>query len=123
MRISDWSSDVCSSDLQCKAERRQWPHRAGELGGCCHLGQGARIQFGNLDGFVVDDVGDVVEHKLAGQAGREQQPGKQGCEQRSEEHTSELQSLMRISYAVFCLKKNTKSKYTTDYRTHSSHII
>src|SRR3546814_6545071 len=29
--------------VQCKAERRQWPHRAGELGGCCHLGQGARI--------------------------------------------------------------------------------
>src|SRR3546814_7927698 len=33
---------------------------------------------------------------------------------RSEEHTSELQSLMRISYAVFCLKKKTKQKYTNN---------
>src|SRR3546814_6003917 len=33
-----------------------------------------------------------------------------GCSPRSEEHTSELQSLMRISYAVFCLKKKTKQK-------------
>src|SRR3546814_1445312 len=39
---------------------------------------------------------------------------------RSEEHTSELQSLMRISYAVFCLKK--KKKYTTnDYRLYTTH--
>src|SRR3546814_9802595 len=34
----------------------------------------------------------------------------EGVEHRSEEHTSELQSLMRISYAVFCLKKNTQNK-------------
>src|SRR3546814_9915141 len=38
--------------------------------------------------------------------------------QRSEEHTSELQSLMRISYAVFCLKKKTKKQYTI-YQTPS----
>src|SRR3546814_3547764 len=38
-------------------------------------------------------------------------------QQRSEEHTSELQSLMRISYAVFCLKKKTKLKDTHTYRT------
>src|SRR3546814_3280605 len=37
---------------------------------------------------------------------------------RSEEHTSELQSLMRISYAVFCLKKKTKNKNTTRVRTN-----
>src|SRR3546814_1331291 len=35
------------------------------------------------------------------------------CEDRSEEHTSELQSLMRISYAVFCLKKKKNTRYTT----------
>src|SRR3546814_8201122 len=39
-------------------------------------------------------------------------PGQPGTE-RSEEHTSELQSLMRISYAVFCLKKKTKNTYKT----------
>src|SRR3546814_1514638 len=41
-----------------------------------------------------------------------------GCAQRSEEHTSELQSLMRISYAVFCLKKKT-SKHTTQHSYYS----
>src|SRR3546814_3447999 len=40
-------------------------------------------------------------------------PMRHGTAHRSEEHTSELQSLMRISYAVFCLKKKTKHK--TDY--------
>src|SRR3546814_9324930 len=39
------------------------------------------------------------------------------CPARSEEHTSELQSLMRISYAVFCLKKKTLEKYTSDKKT------
>src|SRR3546814_7935010 len=39
---------------------------------------------------------------------RDRRPGRRGC--RSEEHTSELQSLMRISYAVFCLKKKKKKK-------------
>src|SRR3546814_7942691 len=40
------------------------------------------------------------------------------CQHRSEEHTSELQSLMRISYAVFCLKK----KKTNRHRTHTEHV-
>src|SRR3546814_5138357 len=38
-----------------------------------------------------------------------------GCTARSEEHTSELQSLMRISYAVFCLKKKTKKELKTEH--------
>src|SRR3546814_4147325 len=41
---------------------------------------------------------------------------------RSEEHTSELQSLMRISYAVFCLKKKTNTKNITKHNTHTQHI-
>src|SRR3546814_9228294 len=59
--------------------------------------------------------GDAEELGIeAGQVGQEAAPGRGGLEdcgvagipaQRSEEHTSELQSLMRISYAVFCLKK------------------
>src|SRR3546814_6836639 len=40
---------------------------------------------------------------------------------RSEEHTSELQSLMRISYAVFCLKKKKKETYNTQHRTKYTH--
>src|SRR3546814_6958523 len=42
---------------------------------------------------------------------------------RSEEHTSELQSLMRSSYAVFCLKKKKKTENTTDRREHDSTVI
>src|SRR3546814_4929379 len=42
---------------------------------------------------------------------------------RSEEHTSELQSLMRISYAVFCLKKKKKSKYIRRYQQHTNPLI
>src|SRR3546814_7581272 len=42
---------------------------------------------------------------------------------RSEEHTSELQSLMRISYAVFCLKKKTQHKYNHQQQTHMSTYI
>src|SRR3546814_8632336 len=44
-------------------------------------------------------------------------PRRQSRDPRSEEHTSELQSLMRISYAVFCLKKNNRIKVTTRYQT------
>src|SRR3546814_5975030 len=43
------------------------------------------------------------------------------CELRSEEHTSELQSLMRISYAVFCLKKKTKQKHTHQVKEEEHH--
>src|SRR3546814_2343214 len=43
--------------------------------------------------------------------------------QRSEEHTSELQSLMRISYAVFCLKKKTINTHKLVNRTHNNHIL
>src|SRR3546814_9056339 len=55
----------------------------------------------------VDEIFDVVElHVLA---------------DRSEEHTSELQSLMRISYAVFCLKKKKKITYITPHTTKTTH--
>src|SRR3546814_3622199 len=125
MRISDWSSDVCSSDLDALAVAQ-------------HLGKG--IIFGDSrqalavgpDGLIDEIVGQLVApgegaqvrphagerlgEDLAAEGavdGRElvqAQPADQGAErgalhQRSEEHTSEHQSLMRISYAVICLKK------------------
>src|SRR3546814_2621995 len=66
------------------------------------------------DAQSVEDVGDLAlkDGGLVGEgkAGNRLQPDAEGLEVRSEEHTSELQSLMRISYAVFCLKKKT-----TDY--------
>src|SRR3546814_3450954 len=96
MRISDWSSDVCSSDLglalrhvvhpQMQADaalRRHFDRRAGQPRGA----------------HVLDRDDRVRRHQF--EAGLDQQ----FFGERSEEHTSELQPLMRISYAVFCLKK------------------
>src|SRR3546814_1103836 len=130
MRMSDWSSDVCSSDLlEQRLEFRQHQraielhgllgehvaaavadgHVAGAVGrereaDADQLGLG-RVPAGGLgvdrDEALVPRLGDPaverrrVDHRFVG---------------RSEEHTSELQSLMRISYAVFCLKnKNNKT--------------
>src|SRR3546814_3817119 len=144
MRISDWSSDVCSSDLL-----RGTVHRTVEVGFGGHLAAaGAGLVLGDeprrengvdrhllaghrVEGEAGADLGDsagtvgdhhelddhedeedheaddhgAADHEvtealdhLAGEAVEQHQA-------RSEEHTSELQSLMRISYAVFCLKK------------------
>src|SRR3546814_9358338 len=122
MRISDWSSDVCSSDLADAAGLQL---------------ERAPIELGDVASDVVDAVAGVVSERnlsittrldpapaeaderrihqivtnLVANAVRYSPPDasitiETGC--RSEEHTSELQSLMRISYAVFCLKKNTQ---------------
>src|SRR3546814_6038511 len=88
MRISDWSSDVCSSDL---IEVMRVTQLAGELR---RAGVGA-------------DVEHPVLHRRRHHGHRQVRPDDAG---RSEEHTSELQSLMRISYAVFCLKKKKQKK-------------
>src|SRR3546814_9418224 len=108
MRISDWSSDVCSSDLLAVADRR---HAAdGKAGlGAHKVGVGALQPFAEQapDRLLVDPVGAARHHQhgAARLAGAEDE--RLGdLRHRSEEHTSELQSLMRISYAVFCLKKN-----------------
>src|SRR3546814_8585991 len=103
MRISDWSSDVCSSDLivdfylppeGCSyrlavvSMRKQYP------------GHAKRVMFGLwsvLRQFMYTKFIVVVDHDINPRDWKEVV--------RSEEHTSELQSLMRISYAVFCLKK------------------
>src|SRR3546814_8600097 len=114
MRISDWSSDVCSSDLHapcpldhCSAFRTRdrtprcstdFPR--GSSGSCDRRDRGARTSF------------------PCSSAGS-----------RSEEHTSELQSLMRTSYAVFCLKQTqqqlttslTSRAYTNSHLTPRAH--
>src|SRR3546814_10479115 len=106
MRISDWSSDVCSSDLLLvglsahhEVDRAALRQRTmGEIG----LGQRLAADRHRLKIDVrVAVVLRVDRQRLAighGQFRLLEQ-------RRSEEHTSELQSLMRISYAVFCLKK------------------
>src|SRR3546814_10061711 len=99
MRISDWSSDVCSSDLgRVTREARQ--HLAGARGleVLRRLRQHAAIdRTSQVGGDALANPADLIEAAGAGAA--------PGDSDRSEEHTSELQSLMRISYAVFCLKK------------------
>src|SRR3546814_3762726 len=132
MRISDWSSDVCSSDLRIRRRASgngEGSHAkyAGEdvirLCGVPHRRRAADIdvggigngddEFGNLrtakrrclrtegvGGDLLRVGGGFVHH-------RPRHRRKRGGV-RSEEHTSELQSLMRISYAVFCLKKTIK---------------
>src|SRR3546814_3695555 len=106
MRISDWSSDVCSSDL------------SSAIAAACAAGFSATTDFarvGEVDAlilcvptpltkhrepdlsFVLDTLRSLLPYLRKGQV--------VSLESRSEEHTSELQSLMRTSYAVFCLKK------------------
>src|SRR3546814_3364867 len=101
MRISDWSSDVCSSDLEQLPARHR--HRARGDAFALQLLHGGQCEAGFRAGADHDDVGFAA-------FGIEQHVGAlaQAVGRRSEEHTSELQSLMRISYAVFCLKKKKK---------------
>src|SRR3546814_1229845 len=112
MRISDWSSDVCSSDLR---HLRQSHNRRHQL-----LSSPSGSSRGPIlprHRTLPERPGACLGRGLPGQA--HCCPVKRwasmkfeawtllGCCMRSEEHTSELQSLMRISYAVFCLKKKT----------------
>src|SRR3546814_5438960 len=107
MRISDWSSDVCSSDLSCRTTQ---PERR-RLRGAMSTMFEPRSPTGTHGGAALDDA------KFASQSAERNQPRSSWAERpprrrycyRSEEHTSELQSLMRISYAVFCLKKTQKN--------------
>src|SRR3546814_7672357 len=103
MRISDWSSDVCSSDLIDALDIVARHARA--LDRRLHRG---RAKVGRAR------VRQAALHTAHWRAGI----GKKD-DGRSEEHTSELQSLMRISYAVFCLKKKTHVKHKQrEYTTH-----
>src|SRR3546814_7509837 len=94
MRISDWSSDVCSSDLRADAtlehvveyRHRQPPYSLART-------RRPRPTYGKSPGAICATA-----------------DGLKGFRHRSEEHTSELQSLMRNSYAVLCLK--TKKNHT-----------
>src|SRR3546814_1438156 len=131
MLISDWSSDVCSSDLTSLDESRY------------SLAANAQA-YGLLRSLTVDALGHG--HSAVADAVFAREPERKAIEavagdtgttftgiwlatederrlervlartsdasDRSEEHTSELQSLMRISYAVFCLKKKKQRNYT-----------
>src|SRR3546814_3071630 len=102
MRISDWSSDVCSSDLvrAAQASRRKGRGAAPRQAG--REAEPALPEAGRL--YRRAGRRAVQARSLSVLIGRGACPSPQQ-KNRSEEHTSELQSLMRISYAVFCLKK------------------
>src|SRR3546814_10412507 len=144
MRISDWSSDVCSSDLDRPAGLQgqgQGLLVAGledtadgnlaqaviaqaelDVGIAVHFHQHGlqrpslddEAAFGPAASAGQSGFGDVLQLAEAGGLDRDALAWRQRCHlllfpvlcgNRSEEHTSELQSLMRTSYAVFCLKK------------------
>src|SRR3546814_4802192 len=96
MRISDWSSDVGSSDL--------WQQRRGQaLCAAKDQGSSAVAPIGQDKSRAVTRHQRLAVERFDFAVGQH----RLGLD-RSEEHTSELQSLMRISYAVFCLKKKKK---------------
>src|SRR3546814_10001207 len=102
MRISDWSSDVCSSDLRLQDAGIDWRiYQYGDAGLRAHNMFKYFEQFRNAPAgsqLALRGMPDADEGRFAHDVLNDRLP-------RSEEHTSELQSLMRISYAVFCLKK------------------
>src|SRR3546814_9789917 len=110
MRISDWSSDVCSSDLGT-SQKRPPGYRAFWWEADCQRKTDTESlrPKPQRTGSCAPGLREHRHHKLRGLR-RPDFLGVAGVPPgRSEEHTSELQSLMRISYAVFCLKKkNTK---------------
>src|SRR3546814_9323665 len=119
MRISDWSSDVCSSDLVPRAHFF--------LVGLGFGFDGLRNHgLGELHALQQDVLADVAQGFACSDVFQADHSGDVACQNfldfstvvgvhlqdtRSEEHTSELQSLMRISYAVFCLTKKKKHRH------------
>src|SRR3546814_4217001 len=128
MRISDWGSDVCSSDLNAQVLDDLLAALAAFD---ADEGQGCAVLTGSDKAFAAGaDIKEMADMGFAEMYGTNHFAGWERFTQtrkpviaavagyalgggRSEEHTSELQSLMRISYAVFCLKKK---------RTTSSHV-
>src|SRR3546814_2948159 len=126
MRISDWSSDVCSSDLRTRdppylpavsKAGRCWRSLNRSLlaqvrmsADCrCHRDHGS-IEYSMR--LLVRTSGPIPAQWCLLSRPRPRWHNAHRPDRRSEEHTSELQSLMRISYAVFCLKKKKHRKRT-----------
>src|SRR3546814_8972774 len=109
MRISDWSSDVCSSDLQAFAPPRASARAPGGVMGFVSLADAVDQADPPQGADVPRTAGLPSPDAVAAARARK----------RSEEHTSELQSLMRISYAVFCLKKKNKQTKFGDHHQNT----
>src|SRR3546814_4636248 len=128
MRISDWSSDVCSSDLARRVQLHRRPGQQGVDEAGEHRADAGGEVVAEAEGWVLVHVGALGELELHGVDAVRGTPMAAGDVAaleaavggvRSEEHTSELQSLMRITYAVFCLKKKIKKQNKTKInKTH-----
>src|SRR3546814_1724153 len=123
MRISDWSSDVCSSDLDTKGRGSASADVAFALvpegeetrvdittnltlsGSVAQYGRSAGM-INDLANHIIGQFADNLRKEIGAMAeAQESRASASTSARRSEEHTSELQSLMRNTYAVFCLKK------------------
>src|SRR3546814_6560206 len=121
MRISDWSSDVCSSDLLDKLAQNVDDLAVEKVEGIadgeqpnhppCGASIGGRTERClRFDRHAAHRAGDrAPDHRRSPRAGP---AAPAAARKRSEEHTSELQSLMSISYAVLCLKKKNGHIHT-----------
>src|SRR3546814_1132220 len=116
MRISDWSSDVCSSDLDGRCRREADQANQKSLSPSCESCVSmrrielcspicSRTESPSCKGFRSERLSNC-------RRSRRSIASLPISKSRSEEHTSELQSLMRISYAVFCLKKKKNTTET-----------
>src|SRR3546814_2331712 len=109
MRISDWSSDVCSSDLSARQ-----PVLSRRHGGAAGIDEPAAVADATA-ALPARRLYQEVARRSVGAGLSLQRTRTQGrVRHRSEEHTSELQSLMRISYAVFCLTNKKDSTILND---------
>src|SRR3546814_8909710 len=114
MRISDWSSDVCSSDLSI-AVKELCELYIKELEQGRILGKGGRpkktstksTDLGRINRHIIPLIGKMLVTRLTKAdvttMMKDIMAGKKRQSERSEEHTSELQSLMRNSYAALCM--------------------
>src|SRR3546814_1752786 len=108
MRISDWSSDVCSSDLRVFSDVIPFPSAGIDAPDFQYSRNTDSEAANRCPADECYDAQHVMQPPAQEKPWRNQSAGREirwECAARSEEHTSELQSLMRISYAVFCLKK------------------
>src|SRR3546814_5800560 len=128
MRSSDWSSDVCSSDLAARERTASLARSLGSTEGTLAANNIASVRLAELerkaesaralymaflDRYKQTRAQRGLERSDSYVVGRARVPSVPSSPNRSEEHTAELQSLMRNSYADFCLKKKRQDKSST----------
>src|SRR3546814_9729428 len=132
MRISDWSSDVCSSDLSLRFKRATVDTTLNRKDGKPPIAVSFSMRDDNGEWKVWDIKAENISLVLNFRTQIDAEIKKSSIPavierlnngQRSEEHTSELQSLMRISYAVFCLKKKNHIQHINKINTYYKHTL